>query len=101
MWKIAQLCSRSRIVPSAPSDRVGEIALVGLDDRQLADAVDQRRVRGDAFGHLLADPVAELAPSRGEDLVEQIVAADRLDGGQQAGGQARRSSTGRGPGRRR
>ena len=41
----------------------------------------------DAFGHLLADPVAELAPPRGEDLVEQIVPADRLDGGQQAGRQ--------------
>ena len=74
-------------MPSALEDRVGEIALVGLDDRQLADPVDQRRIRRDALGHLLADPVTELAPAGREDLVEQVVAADRLDGGQQPGGQ--------------
>ena len=68
-------------------DGVGEIAVVGLDDRQLADPFDQRRVRGDAIGHLLPDAVAELPPARREDLVEQVVAADRLDGGQQPGGQ--------------
>ena len=68
-------------------DGVGEVALVGLDDRQLADAVDQRGVGGEAIGHLLPDAVAELASPRGEDLVEQVVAADRLDGGQEPGGQ--------------
>ena len=36
---------------------------------------------------MLAHPVAELAPAGREDLVEQIVAADRLDRGQQAGRQ--------------
>ena len=61
--------------------------MVGLDDGQLADPLDQRGVGGEAIGHLLADPVAELAPPRGEDLVEQVVAADRLDGGQQPGGE--------------
>ena len=39
----------------------------------------------DALGHLLADPVAELAPAGGEDLLEQVVAADGLDRGQQPG----------------
>ena len=66
---------------------VGEVALVALDDGQLANPIEERRLGGHAFGHLLADPVAELAPPRGEDLVEQIVPADRLDGGQQAGRQ--------------
>jgi alkylation response protein AidB-like acyl-CoA dehydrogenase len=66
---------------------VGEIALVGLHDRQLADAIDQRCVLADPIGHLLTDPVTQLASSRGEDLVEQIVAPDRFDGGEQAGGQ--------------
>ena len=66
---------------------VGEVALVGLDDGELADPIDERRLGGHPFGHLLADPVAELAPPRGEDLVEEVVAADRLDGGQQTGRQ--------------
>ena len=87
MWKIAQLCSRSRIVAVGAEDRVGEVALVGLDDRQLAHPIEQRRVAVDAVGHLLADPVTELAPSRGEDLVEQVVATDSLDRGEEARGQ--------------
>ena len=87
MWKIAQLCSRKPDRAVGAEGHVGEIALVGLDDRQLADAVDQRRILADPIGHLLADPVTELASTRGEHLVEQVVAADRLDGGQQARGQ--------------
>ena len=73
--------------PVRAEDRVGEVALVGLDDRQLAHPIEQRRVAVDAVGHLLADPVTELAPSRGEDLVEQVVAADRLDRGEEARGE--------------
>ena len=88
-WKIAQLCSRSRIVPSASTIALGEVALLGLDDGQLADAVGERRIRRDSRSAMLvADPVAELAPPRREDLVEQVVAADRLDRGEQAGGEA-------------
>ena len=67
---------------------IGEIALVGLDDRQLrATRSTSGASSADALGHLFADPVTQLASSRGEDLVEQVVAADRLDGGEQAGGQ--------------
>jgi alkylation response protein AidB-like acyl-CoA dehydrogenase len=83
-----------RAVVLAQADRavgaeshVGEIALVGLDDRQLADAVHERRILADAFGHLLSNPVTKLASSCGEHLVEQVVATDRLDSRQQAGGQ--------------
>ena len=68
--------------------RVGEIALVALDDRQFADAIQERGLRGDPFCHLPTDPVTELSPAGSEDLVEEIVPTDRLDGGQKAGGKA-------------
>ena len=69
-----------------PDGHVGEIALVGLDDRKLADAVDQRCILVDPIGHLLADAITELASTRREHLVDEVVAADRLDRGQQARG---------------
>ena len=64
-------------------ERVGEVALAALDDRQLADPVDERRLGADPIGHVSANAVTELSSSRREDLVEQVFAADRLDGGQQ------------------
>ncbi len=67
---------------------VGEITLIALDDSELADALQEQGFRGDSFGHLSAHAVAELASASGEDLVEEIVPTDRLDGGQQAGSQA-------------
>jgi hypothetical protein len=93
-----------RTVVLAQTDRavgaeghVGEIALVGLDDRQLADAVDQRGVLADAIGHLFADPVTELASSRGVIVRSSIVAADRLDGGQARSQRVAVRGTGPGP----
>ncbi len=68
-------------------DRVGEVAVVGLDHRQLADPLDERGVRGEAIGHLLTDALAELASPRGEDLVQQVVPADGLDGGEESRGE--------------
>ena len=65
--------------------RVRQVALVVLDDGQLADPIEERRIRADPLGHAVADPIAELAPSRREDLLEEVVAADRLDRGQQPG----------------
>ena len=67
---------------------VGQITLIALDDGQLADPVEQRRLGGNPLGHLLADPVAELAPSRREDLLQEVVPADRRDRGQQTSRQA-------------
>ena len=67
--------------------RLGEIALLGLDDRELADPVLERRAVRRSLGELVADAVAELAPARGEDLLEQLVATDRADRREQAGGQ--------------
>jgi alkylation response protein AidB-like acyl-CoA dehydrogenase len=69
-------------------DRIGDVALIALDDRKFLDSILERRVRRDALGHPAAHEVAELSPPSGEDLVEQIVATDRLDGGQQAGREA-------------
>ena len=67
---------------------VGQVAVPGLDDGKLPDAIEQRRVVGDPFGHVLADPLAQLPAARREDLLEQVVATDRLDGREQPGRQA-------------
>ena len=48
----------------------------------------KRGFGGRRVGESLADPVAELPASRDEDLLEEVVAADGLDRGQQAGRQA-------------
>jgi len=66
-------------------DGVGQVSVARLDDCQFPDTVDEWGVGRDPLGHLRANPVAELAPPGGEDLLKQIVPTDRLDGGQEAG----------------
>ena len=65
-------------------DAVGEVALGGLDLGQAADAVLDRGIRGDTVRQLIPDPVAQLAPTGGEDLLDELVATDRHDGRQEA-----------------
>ena len=66
-------------------DGLGEVALVGLDHRELMDPVGERCARPEPLGHPLTDAIAELAPPRREDLFEQVVPTDRPDRRQQAG----------------
>ena len=88
--------------PSAPIDGLGEVALLVLDDRQLARRGRRAARRpGSRSASRCADPVAELtagAPSK--TLVDEVVATDRPDRGEQARWPGRRSWSGRGPGRR-
>ena len=85
--KIAQLHCWSRTVPSLVDHRARQVALLVLDDRELADAVLERRVGGqplaEAVLHLLGD---EPAPGV-EDLVDEGVAADHADRGEQTRGE--------------
>ena len=84
---IAQLRSTRRMTPSAPMTRLGEVALLVLDDRQLARPVDEARLRRQAIGHALPDPVAGHPPALVEDAVDELLAADRPDRRQQAAGE--------------
>ena len=96
---IAQLRSTSRMTPSALEDRLGQIALLVLDDRELARLVDERGIGRQALVEALAEPLAGQPAALLEDLVDEVLAADRADGGEQARWPARRSWSGRGPGR--
>ena len=60
-------------------DRLGEVAGLVLEDGEDADAVGERRVVGQPLGHPAPDPIADLAPPRREDLLDEVVAADGLD----------------------
>ena len=70
----------------AAEDRVGEVALVTWMTASSRTRSASGASAPTRSAMLLAHAIAELAPARGEHLVEQIVAADRLDRGQQAGG---------------
>ena len=76
---MAQLCSRSRSVPSVVDERLGEVAGLVLEDREGLHAVGQARVLGQSLGHAPPDAIADLAPPRREDLLDEVVATDRLD----------------------
>ena len=75
------------MTPSGADERLGEIALLVLDDRQLPCPIDQARLRGQAIRHPLPDPVARHPPALLEDAVHELLAADRPDRGQQAAGE--------------
>ena len=73
--------------PVAVDHRARQVALLVLDDRELADAVLERRVGrqplAEAVLHLLGDQ-----PAPGvEDLVDEGVAADHADRGEQTRGE--------------
>ena len=83
-----------RAVVLAQADRpvviacgLGQVAVVGLDDRELSNPIEERRIRANAFHHLFADPAARSPAPRGEDLCQEVAPTDGLDGIQQAGGQ--------------
>ena len=99
---IAQLCSRSRSAPSVADHGLGEVAALVLDHRR-ARGRGPRAVAhpGSALGHPAPHPVADLAPPGREDLLDEVVAADRLDRRQQAGREAAVVGREEAPGRRR
>ena len=69
-------------------DRLREIALLVLDDRQLAGAIGERCIGREAVGEPLADSLARASSALLEHVVDQPLAADRPDRRQQAIGQA-------------
>ncbi len=75
-----------RITPSGPRSGLGEIALLVLDHRKLAGAVDHRRTGRQPFGEPLPDAIRGHPPARLEHLVDEAFAAHRPDRGQQARG---------------
>jgi len=64
-----------------------EVATLVLDHGELPDAVFEGGVLGQPLGHPAPDPIADLLPSRDEDLLDEVLAADQLDGGEQAAGE--------------
>ena len=64
MWWIAQLRSTSRMHAVGADERLGQVALLVLDDRQLTGAVDERRVGREPFGEPLPDAVARSSRRR-------------------------------------
>ena len=73
--------------PVRSEHRLGEVALLVLDHRELAGAVDHRRTGRQPFGEPLPDAFRGHPPARLEHLVDQRFAAHRPDRRQQAGGQ--------------
>src|SRR6185295_11206996 len=69
-------------------DRLGDVALLVLDDRELAGAVEEPGLRCESIGHALSDAVARHPAPLLEDAVDELLAADRPDRGQEAAGEA-------------
>ena len=63
---------------------LGEIALLVLDHRELAGAVDHRRAGRQPFGEPLPDAFRGHPPARLEHVLDELLAAHRPDRGQQA-----------------
>ena len=76
---MAQLCSMSRTAPVLSTSTAGEVALLVLDRSELADAVTERCTGGQPRAHPASDPVGDLATSGREHLLQQRLAADRVD----------------------
>ena len=68
-------------------ERLREIALLVLDDGELARTIDERRVGRQSIGQPLAHAVEGAPSSFLEHAVDQGVAADRVDGREQPAGQ--------------
>ena len=75
------------MTPSAPIERLRQIALLVLDDGQLPGTVDERRIDRQSIGQTLADAVAGPPPPLLEDVVDEPLATDRADGRQQPVGE--------------
>ena len=65
-----------------------QVALLVLDDRQLADALEERRVAARALLEPALDALGRLGAPGLEDPVDELAPADRVDRRDQAGGQA-------------
>ena len=63
---------------------LSEIAELVLDGRQLPDPVGEGGVRCKALGKALTHSAARLTSSGGEHVLDEVVSADRLDGGEEA-----------------
>ena len=70
-------------MPSASITRLGDVAQLVLQPRQLPNAILERRVGRERRVHLLAQPGLGLAAAGGEDVLDQRLAADLEDRGEQ------------------